>query len=136
MTHSPEELRDLLAKATPTERVARYVQMRDEKPLRNQDDLITRLHTGTEWEAELTLSDLRALLDEHDRLAKRIVFDLEPRALAAEAARDQALAEVERLAIALNTIANIEPVTDFLSGYSDTSCQDSARAALKDTAHV
>jgi hypothetical protein len=67
-----DELREMLAKATPAERVARYVQMRDEKPLRGMDDDIHGLHSGTEWEAALSLSDLRALLDERDRLAGEV----------------------------------------------------------------
>jgi hypothetical protein len=43
------------------ERVARYVAMRDAKPLRHADDIIHAIHTGSEWEAELTLSDLREI---------------------------------------------------------------------------
>jgi hypothetical protein len=45
------------------ERIARYLRMREEKPLRGIDaDRVHCIHTGTEWEAELRLSDLRALL--------------------------------------------------------------------------
>lgn len=43
-------------------RIERYVAMRDAKPLNNLDDLIHGIHTGTEWAAELRLSDLRASL--------------------------------------------------------------------------
>jgi hypothetical protein len=35
--------------------------MRDEKPFNGLDDVIHGIHTGTEWAAELRLSDLRAL---------------------------------------------------------------------------
>lgn len=44
-------------------RVRRYVQMRDEKPLRQWDDSIHSIHMGTEWAADLRLSDLRELID-------------------------------------------------------------------------
>lgn len=50
------------------ERVRRYLAMRDEKPLRQMDDVINAIHTGTDWEAELRLSDLRRLLAEYDAL--------------------------------------------------------------------
>lgn len=43
-------------------RVAQYVEMRDAKPLRQVDDQIHGIHTGTEWEAVLFLSDVRQLL--------------------------------------------------------------------------
>lgn len=44
------------------ERVKRYIDMRDAKPLRQIDDSIHGIHMGTEWEAELTLADLRAVV--------------------------------------------------------------------------
>ena len=48
---------------TALERIRRYVAMRAEMPLRNMDDSIHGVHTGTQWEAELRLSDVAALLD-------------------------------------------------------------------------
>lgn len=44
------------------ERLERYVKIRDEKPIRNQDDEIHGVHVGTEWEGTLQLSDLRLVL--------------------------------------------------------------------------
>jgi hypothetical protein len=44
------------------ERIQRYVAMRKAKPLRQMDDTIHGIHFGTEWGAELRLSDLAALL--------------------------------------------------------------------------
>lgn len=41
------------------EAIRHYVAMRDAKPLRQLDDVIHSVHAGTEWEAELRLSDLR-----------------------------------------------------------------------------
>lgn len=43
-------------------RVEQYVRMRREKPLRLTNDSIHAVHTGTEWEAELRLSDLEIVL--------------------------------------------------------------------------
>lgn len=43
-------------------RVERYVLMRREKPLRLTNNSIHAVHTGTEWEAELRLSDLEIVL--------------------------------------------------------------------------
>ena len=44
------------------EGVRRYLAARDAKPIRGMDpDVIHAIHTGTEWEAELRMSDLRAL---------------------------------------------------------------------------
>lgn len=65
------------------ERVTRYVAMRDAKPLRNQDDTIHGIHTGTEWAGEINLSDVRHLLSELSRL---------------QAERDKAVEANERLA--------------------------------------
>lgn len=41
------------------EAIRHYVAMRDAKPLRQSGDVIHSVHAGTEWEAELRLSDLR-----------------------------------------------------------------------------
>jgi hypothetical protein len=49
-------------------RVRRYVQMRREKPLRQVGEPIHGVHGGTEWEAELRLSDVAALLAHIDAL--------------------------------------------------------------------
>lgn len=43
-------------------RVRRYVAMRDAQSLGRTDDQVHGIHVGTEWEAELSLSDLRAVL--------------------------------------------------------------------------
>ncbi len=44
------------------EGVRRYLAARDAKPMHGTDpDVIHTIHTGTEWEAELRVSDLRAL---------------------------------------------------------------------------
>lgn len=39
--------------------IRHYIAMRDAKPFRQMDDVIHSVHIGTEWEAELRLSDLR-----------------------------------------------------------------------------
>ena len=44
------------------QRVNRYLAMRIEKPTHIQDDRIHGVHFGTEWEGELRLSDVRALV--------------------------------------------------------------------------
>lgn len=38
-----------------------YLKMRDAKPMRGMADVIHGLHSGTEWEAEITVSDLRTI---------------------------------------------------------------------------
>lgn len=44
------------------EGVRRYLAARDAKPMRGTDaEVIHAIHVGTEWEAELRVSDLRAL---------------------------------------------------------------------------
>lgn len=45
------------------DRIRHYVTMRDEKPFRQLDDVIHAIHTGSQWEAELLLSDIRAVLE-------------------------------------------------------------------------
>ena len=47
---------------TPLERLRRYVAMRDARPMTGIGDTIHAIHTGSEWEAELSLDDLRAVL--------------------------------------------------------------------------
>jgi hypothetical protein len=54
-----------------SDRVRRYVAMRIEKPIGKLDDEIHGVHVGTEWEAELRLSDLRGLLAELDEADRR-----------------------------------------------------------------
>ena len=41
--------------------IIHYVDMRQKKPLRSMGDFIHCIHTNTEWEAELRLSDLEFL---------------------------------------------------------------------------
>jgi hypothetical protein len=38
---------------------AKFVERFDAMPIRKQDDVLYGIHTGTEWEAEIRLSDLR-----------------------------------------------------------------------------
>lgn len=45
------------------DRIRHYVAMRDEKPMLGIDDCIHAIHTGSKWEAELFLSDLRTVLE-------------------------------------------------------------------------
>ena len=53
--------------------IARYVKMRAEKPIRGLDpDHVAGMHLGTEWEAELRVSDLAALLAENEMLTARL----------------------------------------------------------------
>ena len=44
-------------------RIKRYVQMLHDKPLSQRGDVLHGIHTGTEWEAELRISDLREVLN-------------------------------------------------------------------------
>ena len=44
-------------------RIKRYVQMLHDKPLSQMGDVVHGVHTGTEWEAELRISDLREVLN-------------------------------------------------------------------------
>lgn len=59
-------------KHTPLQRVAHYVRMREEKPLRQVDDHLHGVHVGTEWEAILTLSDLRSVVNSHGDLVEAL----------------------------------------------------------------
>lgn len=52
------------------DRVRRYVWARDTMPMRQLNDDIHGVHSGTEYEGVLTLSDLRALLAEREALLK------------------------------------------------------------------
>jgi hypothetical protein len=45
------------------DRIRHYVAMRDEMPFRQSGDIIHGIHAGTKWEAELLLSDIRAILE-------------------------------------------------------------------------
>ena len=49
-------------------RIKRYIQMRDEKPIKHSHDIINGVHAGTEWEAELRLSDIRNVIHEIEKL--------------------------------------------------------------------
>lgn len=54
---------------TPLKNLQRYVDMRRAKPLGNVDDeRIHGIHVGTEWEAELLMSDIRSALTEINQL--------------------------------------------------------------------
>lgn len=44
------------------ERIALYVARRERKPLNGLGDSIHSIHVGTEWEAELLWSDLKAIV--------------------------------------------------------------------------
>ena len=76
-------------------RVRRYVEMRAAKPLRGVGECIHRVHTGTEWEAELLLSDLRALLAERDE-ARRNARAWQSAAHTAGQYREQERARAEK----------------------------------------
>lgn len=43
-------------------RIKRYLAMRDAKPVRASTDTIHGIHCGTQWEADLLLSDLRVVV--------------------------------------------------------------------------
>ena len=46
------------------ERIRRYVEVRDKlMPLRGLDSIIHGIHGGTEYEAQITLDDLRAIVN-------------------------------------------------------------------------
>ena len=47
---------------TPLQRLRRYVEMRRNHPLRGLGESIHQIHSGTEWEAEVRLADLEAIL--------------------------------------------------------------------------
>lgn len=64
MNHS-EAIEELVKVALP---LAHYSRMRDEKPMNGMDDAIHSIHVGTEWEAELTQSQLRALRQALEKL--------------------------------------------------------------------
>jgi hypothetical protein len=55
------ELAEANARAVP-DGLRRYVECRAKLPIRGMDDVIHAIHTGTEYEAELRLSDLRAVI--------------------------------------------------------------------------
>lgn len=40
-------------------RIRHYLAMRDAQPIRASADIIHGIHSGTQWEADLLLSDLR-----------------------------------------------------------------------------
>lgn len=43
-------------------RIKHYLAMRDAQPIRQSADIIHGIHSGTEWEADLLLSDLRTVV--------------------------------------------------------------------------
>jgi hypothetical protein len=50
-------------RARALERIQQYLKMRTEKPINGLDDVIHGVHTGTEWEGTLSLSDLLLAVD-------------------------------------------------------------------------
>lgn len=58
LVNHAEAIRDLVVAAKP---LAHYSRMRDAKPMNGMDDAIHSIHVGTEWEAEVTQSQLRGL---------------------------------------------------------------------------
>jgi hypothetical protein len=62
----------------PLARVAHYVAMRDAAPLRQVGDSVHGIHTGTQWEAELRLSDLRVVVAEIARLREALTEIAQP----------------------------------------------------------
>ena len=53
------ETLERIAKSEACQRLLRYVEMRTAKPMNQLGDVVHGIHTGTEWEAELRLSDMR-----------------------------------------------------------------------------
>lgn len=58
-------------KSEALQRVQRYVEMRNAKPILGLGDTIHAIHIGTEWAAEITLSDLEQVLREVDNVERR-----------------------------------------------------------------
>jgi hypothetical protein len=54
------------------DRIAHYIAMRDAMPLQEAHDCIHGIHTGTQWEAELCLSDLRTTVAEVAALKREV----------------------------------------------------------------
>jgi hypothetical protein len=55
-------------------RIKRYIQMRDEKPIKHSHDIINGVQAGTEWEAELRLSDIRNVIHEIEKLRAALLL--------------------------------------------------------------
>lgn len=53
---------------TPADRIQRYLNMRNLKPLPQLGDIIHGIHFGTEYEAELTRGDVEELWRQHQSL--------------------------------------------------------------------
>lgn len=59
------ELSKRILRSQPTPqsvRVRRYLLMREEQPIRGSDDVIHAIHLGTDYAAELRLSDLQTIM--------------------------------------------------------------------------
>lgn len=53
-------------------RIKNYLSMRDAMPMPQLGDGIHYVNVGTEWEGELRLSDLRNLVNSHDKLVESL----------------------------------------------------------------
>ena len=60
MTNSPTKTTQAIV------RIRHYLAMRGAKPIRHASDIIHGIHTGTQWEAEILLSDLRLVTEAVD----------------------------------------------------------------------
>lgn len=132
------------------DRIAHYIAMRDAMPLRQARDCIHGIHTGTQWEAELCLSDLRALPAEVAALraelaemteAKNAHITFQNYNAKLVQARDDEIAalkrEVERLREALEPLVEHAQEVDHdyyglqsCEGFDVAEAIDTARAAL------
>lgn len=45
-------------------RIKHYLAMRDAQPMRQSGDIVHGIHSGTQWEADLLLSDIRLVMKE------------------------------------------------------------------------
>ena len=54
------------------ENIKHYLAMRKAKPLGGMAEILHWIHTGEEWEAEITLADLREAVDAIDALKARV----------------------------------------------------------------
>lgn len=86
-------------------RLKHYVDMRAAKPLQHLDDAVHSIHMGTEWEAELRLSDLRALVSRSEGLpqlpnVKTLVENANARTAAVTALEEDDLSSRDAIQVA------------------------------------